>query len=299
MSDLKDKRIGFIGLGAMGSRMAANLVKAGYRVRGFDIRAEARAAHVAAGGEPAADAAEAVRESEIVCTSLVSPAYLEVAEAVLLPSARAGQVFIDHSTIPAPDARRLAAEFAAKGAAAIDAPVSGWWTGARDGTLRIFIGGDEKTVGECRPLFEVIGDPAETHYAGSAGMGQVMKVVQQLTVRMLDAARLEVMAFGVRGGLTLEQVMKGLKVDPASDDGYARLYRIIKAGKADELACLFGEWEYYIEEAKASGFRMPMLEAMHRMGAAGEMVNRDEQGRRGPSVWRELMRAEPDPAGGG
>ena len=74
-------------------------------------------------------------------------------------------------------------------------------TGAESGALSIFIGGNEQTVLSCWPLFEVLGNPQRIIYGGPPGTGQVMKVVQQLKERLLDAARMEVMAFGVRSKL--------------------------------------------------------------------------------------------------
>jgi 3-hydroxyisobutyrate dehydrogenase-like beta-hydroxyacid dehydrogenase len=82
--------IGYIGLGAMGGRMSRNLVKAGYRVTGYDIRPEAVQALVNAGGMAGRDTSEVVRRSKIVLTSLVSHVLLHVAEEALLPNARAG-----------------------------------------------------------------------------------------------------------------------------------------------------------------------------------------------------------------
>jgi 3-hydroxyisobutyrate dehydrogenase-like beta-hydroxyacid dehydrogenase len=281
--------IGFIGLGAMGGRMSRNLVKAGYRVSGYDIRPEAVEVLVKAGGKAGANAADVVRRSEIVLTSLVSHVLLHVAEEALLPNAHAGQVFLDHSTIPAPEARRLAGAFAVKGAVYLDAPVSGWITGAESGMLTIFAGGDEQAVRGIWPLLEVLGDPQRIFYAGAAGQGQVMKVVQQLKSRILDMARLEVMAFGIRDGLSWEQVLAALNVTADSEDGYAQLYRTIQAGKGDTLGILFGEWPYYLAEAAERGIPMPILSACYEFFRHGEVVTHDEQGRAGPSLWRELI----------
>jgi 3-hydroxyisobutyrate dehydrogenase-like beta-hydroxyacid dehydrogenase len=281
--------LGFIGLGAMGGRMARNLLKAGYSVTGYDIRPEAVAAHIDAGGQPGADAVDVVQSCDIVLTSLVSHVLIHVAEDALLSNARPGQIFLDHSTIPAPDARRLAAAFTARGAVYLDAPVSGWITGAESGMLTIFAGGDESAVRSIWPLLAVMGDPDRTFYAGPAGQGQVMKVVQQLKARILDIARMEVMAFGLRDGLSWEQVLAALNIDPASDDGYAQLYRTIQSGGSDTLGGLFGEWPYYLAEAAERGISMPMLSACYEFYRSGEFVTQDEQGRAGPSIWRELM----------
>jgi 3-hydroxyisobutyrate dehydrogenase-like beta-hydroxyacid dehydrogenase len=284
--------IGFIGLGAMGSRMSRNLVQAGYRLVGYDIRPEPIAALVDAGGLAGESAADVVERSDVVLTSLVAHVYLEVVAAALLPNARAEQVFIDHSTVPAPETRRLAAAFAEKGAIALDVPVSGWITGAESGMLAMFVGGDEAVARRYWPLFEVMGDPERIIYGGPAGMGQVMKVVQQLKDRMLNVARLEVMAFGLRAGLGWEQVLRVLNVDPDGDDGYARLCRRIQAGEGDQLQFVFGEWAYYLTEAEAQTIPMPILESLYHFYGAGEYVNQDEQGRPGPSIWRELMTRE-------
>ncbi len=281
--------LGFIGLGQMGSRMARNLLKANYRLIGYDIRSEAVAECVQAGGEAGEDAADVVRRSDVVMTSLVAHVYKQVAQKALLPNTRSGHIFIDFSTVPAPDTRRFAQAFADKGAVALDVPVSGWITGAESGQLSMFVGGDKATADRCWPLFEVLGDPWRIIYGGAAGMGQVLKVVQQLKHRLLDAARLEVLAFGVRAGLDLQLVLRAFDVDPESDDGYAKLYRMIAAGDGDELGCLFGEWPYYLAEARERNFPLPMLESLYRFCEPGPRVNKDGQGRPGPSVWRELM----------
>ncbi|MGC9348779.1 MAG: NAD(P)-dependent oxidoreductase [Anaerolineae bacterium] len=286
---MDDVTVGYIGLGAMGGRMAKNLVKAGYRVVGYDIRPEAVQAHVDAGGLAGEHAADVVERSDIVHTSLVGPVYEEVAERYLVPNARAGQIFIDHSTVPAPETRRLAAALEEKGAIPLDIPVSGWWTGAESGTLWMFAGGDRATFERCLPLLEVMGDPERIIYGGGIGMGQVMKVINQLRQRLVDVARSEVMAFGVREGLDWETILHILDTDPDGDDGYARLYRSIQAGEDMHLGFLFSEWKYYLDETEAQGIPMPFLEGGYHFYKDGEIVGQDEQGRDMPSIWRELM----------
>ena len=299
---MDDAMIGFIGLGVMGGRMAKNLVKAAYRVIGYDIRPEAVQSHVEAGGEAGEHAADVVERSDIVLTSLVGPAYVEVAERYLIPNARSGQIFIDHSTVPAPETRRLAAALEEKGAIPLDIPVSGWWTGAESGTLWMFAGGDRETFERCLPLLEVMGDPERILYGGGIGMGQVMKVINQLRRRLVDVARCEVMAFGIREGLDWETILRILHTDPEGDDAYAQLYRRIQAGEEMALGFLFSEWKYYLDETEAQAIPMPLLEGAYHFYKEGEIVGQDEQGRDMPSVWRELMMrdgpalaASPDP----
>jgi 3-hydroxyisobutyrate dehydrogenase len=289
---MKEQMLGFIGLGAMGGRMARNLVRAGCRLIGYDIRDEAVAACVEAGAEAGRSSEDVVQRSDVVMTSLVGHVYIQVAEQVLVPNARSGQIFVDFSTVAAPRTRRIAGALAARGAVALDVPVSGWITGAESGTLSMFVGGDEAAVRECRELFEVLGDPDRIIYGGPAGTGQVMKAVQQMKNRLPDAARLEVMAFGRRAGLAWEQVLHVLGVDPRGDDGYAKLYRRIRCGQSEQLGCLFPEWAYYLAEAREKGIPMPILESLRAFCDPGERVSQDQMGRPTPSVWRELMTRE-------
>jgi hypothetical protein len=103
---------------------------------------------------------------------------------------------------------------------------------------------------------------------------------------------MEVMSFGLRAGLDLELVMRALDVDPEQDPSnrYARLYRAIQAGETDNLSALFSEWAYFLQEAEACGFRMPMLEAMYAFCKDGPLTGRDPLDRPQPSVWNELMK---------
>jgi 3-hydroxyisobutyrate dehydrogenase len=155
------------------------------------------------------------------------------------------------------------------------------------------VGGDKVTADQCWPLFEVIGNPDKVVYCGPIGMGQVAKVVQQLTTRFPDVARLEVMAFGLRAGLDLEILMRSLDVSPDSGDPYARLCKAVQDSSIGNFSYEFAEWAYYLEEVRAKGFRMPMLEAMYEFCKDGEKTTADALKRPEPSVWNELMKSSP------
>jgi 3-hydroxyisobutyrate dehydrogenase-like beta-hydroxyacid dehydrogenase len=201
-----------------------------------------------------------------------------------------GQILIDHSTVPVPETRRLGNAFTEKGIKYLDAPVSGGADGADAGKLRIFVGGDYELYELCRPMFEAAGNPDKIHYYGQIGMGQTAKVVQQLTVRLPDMARLEVMAFGIRGGLDKEGLMNSLDVAPDSGNEYAVLYRHIEADNKEHLAGLFSEWAYYIKQVRAIGMKMPMLEGLYEFARHGEWNVPDPLGRPQPCIWDELMK---------
>jgi 3-hydroxyisobutyrate dehydrogenase-like beta-hydroxyacid dehydrogenase len=290
--NLVEREIGVIGLGQMGGGVAANLVRAGYVVTGYDLKEEAIARLIEVGGQRAASSEEIVTGCDVVMTSVEGHVAIELADTILLPNARPGQAFIELSTVSAPETRRIGRAFVEEGCAYLDAPLSGGARGAAAGTLRIFVGGDKETAERYWPLFEAVGNPDKIVYGGPIGMGQVVKVVQQLTRRWPDVARMEVMAFGLRAGLDLETVMRALDVTPDADNPYARLYRTIQRGETDRLSGLFAEWAYYLEEIRAQGFRMPMLEAMYAFCKDAERVSTDVVGRPQPSVWNELMRGD-------
>lgn len=291
--NIKEKKLGVIGLGQMGGGMAVNLVAGGFKVSGFDLKPEACERLRREGGRIGRSAEALVEECGVVMTCLEGKTAIKVAETAVRPNLKKGQVHIDCSTMAAPDARKLADAATALGAEFLDAPVSGGYTGADAGTLRVFVGGKKEIYEQCLPLFHAVGNPDKVHYYGPAGGGQVAKAVQQLTTRFPDVARLEVMSFGLRAGLNLEQVLQALDADPESDDRYARLAAAIKNQQADGINTGFAEWGYYIKEAKAQGFIMPMLEAMYGFCKDGERRHRDVVSRDMPSVWHELMKDTP------
>jgi len=171
--------IGFIGLGNMGGPMAANLVKAGHKVRGFDLVPALLEAAKQTGVEAADSAESAARAVDAIITMLpaggdVTKLYREA----LVPAARADSLFIDCSTIDVAAARE-AHEFAAKGGmAAIDAPVSGGVGGAVAGTLTFMVGGEELAYVRSRPILEAMGK--KLVHCGGAGAGQAAKICNNM-----------------------------------------------------------------------------------------------------------------------
>ena len=168
-------RISFVGLGLMGQPMAANLVKAGYDVAGFDIAAGNLAQAVAKGVRPAATAHDAASEADVVVTMLPAGRHtLEVYGGGIMQAARKGTVFIDSSTIDVGSAR-AAHEIAAKaGMLSIDAPVSGGVGGAEAGTLTFMCGGSTAAFDKAKPVLEAMGK--RIVHCGDAGAGQSAKI---------------------------------------------------------------------------------------------------------------------------
>ncbi len=286
---IKEYTIGVVGLGQMGAGIAANLAKAGFAVTGYDLQRERVERLVEVGGQAAASNEALVEHCDVVLSVVEGHVVIRLSDTLFLPKARPGQIFIDHSTVPAPETRRIGQAFIAKGARYLDAPISGGKVGAAAGTLRIFVGGDKATADECWPLFEAMGNPDKIVYCGPIGMGQVAKVVQQLTLRLPNLARQEVMMFGLRAGLDETLLFRALDVDPDSNDPYAVLYRAIKTGTIDQISPLVPEWPYYFAECEVKGFHMPILEGLCEFLKDAPKTVLDTVFRPEPSVWTELM----------
>jgi 2-hydroxy-3-oxopropionate reductase len=175
--------VGFIGLGVMGGPMAANLVKAGHAVVGYNRHPEPTERLVAAGGRRADSVAEAVAGADVVITML--PDSPDVDSVALGPdgifaNARPGLLYIDASTIRPDVSARLAAEGASRGVRVVDAPVSGGEQGAIEATLSIMVGGAAPDFEAARPLLEAVGRTVV--HVGPPGAGQTVKAANQLIV---------------------------------------------------------------------------------------------------------------------
>jgi 3-hydroxyisobutyrate dehydrogenase len=195
--------IGFIGLGNMGGPMAANLVKAGYTVTGFDPVDSARAVAEGAGVVVAASSAEAVADAEVVITMLPSGRHvLDVYQGSdgLLAAAPAGALFVDCSTIAVSDAREAAALVVAAGHRALDAPVSGGVVGAAAGTLTLMVGARAEDLEAVREVLEPMA--GRVVHCGEPGAGQAAKICNNLILGISMIGVSEAFVLGEKLGLS-------------------------------------------------------------------------------------------------
>ncbi len=197
--------IGFIGLGNMGGPMAANLVRAGHSVRGFDVADAAMAALIAVGGVQAGSVARAVADAEIVITML--PAGKHVREVLtaadgVFARASSGALLIDCSTIDVATARDMAHQAESHGFAMLDAPVSGGVSGAAAGTLTFMVGGTEAAFQQGQPVLAAMGRTIVL--AGDAGSGQAAKVCNNLILGISMLAVSEAFALADKLGLSAQ-----------------------------------------------------------------------------------------------
>jgi 2-hydroxy-3-oxopropionate reductase len=202
------KRIGFIGLGLMGSGMSMNLLRAGFPLTVWNRTPSKMKPLLDAGAGGAGSPREVAEMSDVVVDIVTdSP---DVEEVLLGPEgviqgARPGTVVVDMSTISPSVTRRIAEELGKKGVRMLDAPVSGGDVGAREGTLSIMVGGEEEVYEECLPIFRAMGRTI-TH-VGRNGMGQTVKLVNQILVGMNMLGVAEALMFARKSGVDLEKCL--------------------------------------------------------------------------------------------
>jgi len=193
-------RIAFIGLGHMGGGMAPNLVKAGHKVRAFDLSEEALSKACEQGCGRAGSTEEAVKDAEVVITMLPAGKHvLDVYRNNVFGNAPASALLIDCSTIDVASARTVEEEAAAKGYEMVDAPVSGGIAAAAGGTLAFMVGGSPQAFAKAKPFIEPMAK-AVIH-AGGPGAGQAAKICNNMILGATMAATCEGFVLAQKLGL--------------------------------------------------------------------------------------------------
>jgi 3-hydroxyisobutyrate dehydrogenase len=193
--------IAFIGLGNMGGPMAANLVKAGHRVAGFDVMPVALDHARENGVTVAESAAAAVAGAEVVITMLPSGKHvLDAYSDGLIAAAAPGTLFIDSSTIDVDDARAARQLAVDAGHRGMDAPVSGGVVGAQAGTLTFMVGADDEDFATAQPLLDIMG--GRVVHCGGSGAGQAAKICNNMILGISMIAVSEAFVLGEKLGLS-------------------------------------------------------------------------------------------------
>ena len=209
------EKIGFIGLGIMGKPMAKNLLKAGFDLSFYARRPEVVSEMEEAGATAAGSSREVAEQADIIITIVTAdPEVREVllGEDGVLEGASAGKLIVDMSTISPLTIQEIAAVAAAKGVRVVDAPVSGGDVGAVAGTLTIIAGGAAEDIERCRPLFEAMGKEENIFHVGALGVGQTVKVVNQVIGGVNMAMIAEGLCMGVKAGADPEIMRQVISV---------------------------------------------------------------------------------------
>lgn len=205
------KKIGFIGLGAMGSPMSQNLIKKGFDVTVCDLIPQ-RVEVLKELGARAADTPKAVAEkSDVVITMVLSSPDVRAAilgENGVIEGIREGATVIDMSTIDPATSREICKELSHKDVNMLDAPVARGVKAAVAGTLAIFVGGDKEVYEQCKEILAAMGSDIE--YTGGSGTGEVVKIINNLIVAVTMCSLSEALVLGVKAGVEPDVLVNAL-----------------------------------------------------------------------------------------
>ena len=192
-------KIGFVGLGAMGRPIAANLQRAGHALQVYDLR------RIDGLGTWKESVTEAAQDCELLFTSLPGPAEVEAVAAQV----RSAQAWFDLSTNSPQVVRRIHASLVKRNVQFLDAPVSGGPRGAQTGKLAIWVGGDAEVFKKYEPVLKQIGD--QPYYVGAVGAGTVAKLAHNAASFTVQAALAEIFTLGVKAGVEPLALFKALR----------------------------------------------------------------------------------------
>lgn len=269
------EKVGFIGLGIMGKPMAINLIKAGYDLTIYARRPEVIAELEGLGASVVESPAAVAEATDIVITIVTADP--EVREVVLgddgvLQGASEGSLIVDMSTISPLTIREIAEKAGSKNVAVMDAPVSGGDTGAINGTLTIIAGGEAKDFDRCRGLFNAMGNEENIFHVGSVGVGQTVKIVNQLIGGINMAAIAEGLILGIRAGADPEVMRQVISVSSANSTLFQiRVSDFLLADAFDPgfmLDLMKKDLAIGVDLGKALNVPMPIGAAVYQMYAA-------------------------------
>ncbi len=219
------EKIGFVGLGIMGKPMALNILKAGYDLTFFARRQDVIDEAVAAGGEAVGSSQAVAEAADIIVTCVTADAQVEeviLGESGILQGASESKLIVDMSTISPLTIRKVAEQAAEKGIRVMDAPVSGGDTGAIAGTLTIIAGGTKEDFDRCKGIFEAMGNPDNVFHVGDVGVGQTVKIVNQ----MIGGANMAMIAEGLTLGVKAGADSKAMSQVIGVSSGNSTLFQI-------------------------------------------------------------------------
>jgi 3-hydroxyisobutyrate dehydrogenase-like beta-hydroxyacid dehydrogenase len=268
------EHVGFIGLGIMGSRMAAVLRRAGFEVTVWNrTRARAEAWAAEHGGNVAKTPAQLAERCDVVISMVVDGQQVErvlLGEDGVVEDARKGLLCIDMSTIGPREARSIASRLAEHGVAFLDAPVTGSAPLAANGTLTIMVGGEDADVERARPLFDAMGETVV--HVGPVGHGQTVKVLSNALAAVNLTALAQALLVARRAGVELERMvevlprsaggsrMVDLKATPMLQHDFTPLFKLAHMLKDEQL---------FLAEARTAGSAFPFAGLAQELYGAG------------------------------
>jgi len=266
------KSLGFIGLGMMGGGMAKNLMRSGYVLTVFDIDPGKMKEFKGLGAYPASSLSEVGKRSEVILSSLPNPASVKEVywgTGGVMEEVTAGTVLIDMSTVDPETSQGISKVAAAKGVKYLDAPVSGGPREAESGKLVIIIGGDRKTFDRHKAIFDILG--STVHYAGSSGVGNVVKLVNGMMSMGNILVAAEAFVLGVKAGVDGQTLFNILRTSGGKSHHFEKrfpnvLVRNFEPGFTVDLAKK--DLGLALEMAKNLSVPVPATSLVHQLYSA-------------------------------
>ena len=280
MSSQGKPRIGFLGLGTMGSAMAANLLKAGFPLIVWNRTAAKMEPLLRLGAKAGKSPAHAASEADVVITMVSRPQ--DVEHIILdadgaLEGLHAGSVLVDMSTVSPATSRKLAGAVATKRAEFLDAPVVGSKGPATEGALVMLVGGLPQTLQRVRPVLQAMGKTII--YAGNVGMGSALKLVTNLMLGHLMAGFSEAVTLAARAGLDPKRFLEALEASTFRSPWYQTKGAAMLQGDFSPhfaLKHMSKDLRLMCELARELNTDLPVTEAVRRLFASAEEGGRGE-----------------------
>lgn len=260
---MESTKIGFIGTGVMGASIVMHLLNAGYDVTIY-TRTKSKAADlIAAGANWAETPAQASKDQDIIFTMVGYPKDVEevyIGENGIFSSAKKGAIVIDMTTSEPTLAKKLYHEANELGLRSLDAPVSGGDIGAKNGTLSLMVGGDKEVFEKMQPIFELFGQ--NIVYQGVAGSGQHTKMCNQIAIASGMIGVCESMAYGLKAGLTMEEVLRSITAGAAGSWSLSNLAPRMLKGNLEPgfyIKHIIKDMKIALDEAERMNLQLPGL----------------------------------------
>lgn len=263
-------KVGFVGLGSMGMGSAVSLVKAGFAVRGFDVREEARAKFNAAGGVGVSTAAEAAQNADVYILMVVNS---QQADDVLFGADGAaaalpkGAIVMLCSTVSPQYAQETAARLEGMGLAMLDSPISGGPVRAAAGELSIMLSGPPALIERVQPALDAMS--ANVFLMGDAcGLGSTMKLVNQVLAGVNLAVSTEAIAFGARAGIDPQRIYEVIRVSAGNSWMFENRVPHILADDYTPMSAVdiwVKDLGLVLETGKENRLPLPLAAAAHQL----------------------------------
>jgi 3-hydroxyisobutyrate dehydrogenase-like beta-hydroxyacid dehydrogenase len=275
------KRIGIIGIGLLGSAVAARLLKGKFEVTGYDTRPEQTTALAAQGLTEAASIAEVATGADAVFTVLPSLGSVEetiLGAGGLIETASRDCTLIQMSTISPDLTRRLGAAAAAKKLGFLDAPMSGTSAMVERGDCAIFVSGDRARADACQPIFDAIAK--KTVYVGDVGMASLAKLATNLLVGLNTAALAEAFVLAAKAGLApaaLLEILKGSAADSKMLEVRGPLMVSHRFDAQMKIDLFLKDFKLMLEEGLRLGVPLPLTSITQQLATATAVAGRGEE----------------------